>query len=202
MEVIAKKSRGLYAAQIILIVFGVFFILVGAGILIVAIGKNGHGGMYAAVAGFMAVGAWLTIYGAVSMRRLRRLPENLIVRDGDTLHIYGVKKGVLNCKAGEISNLSFRTVGGSGMLARDALLFSIGAEKFTLSYLANGAEAYGRLLLLIAESCARKTREEKPETAAEQKTEGAGLDKMLGLLDAHGKKNSANEEEKEENTNG
>lgn len=162
MEVIAKKSRGLYAAQIILIVFGVFFILVGAGILIVAIGKNGHGGMYAAVAGFMAVGAWLTVYGAVSMRRLRRLPENLIVRDGDTLHIYGAKKGVLNCRISEIADVSFRTVGGNGMIARYVLFFHIGAQEYRLPYLANGAEAYGRLLLLIAES-----RSEKKQSQAD-----------------------------------
>lgn len=166
-EVIARKARGYFAALVFTLIFGVFMAIVGAIIVAVGIVEGGNiPMMYLVAAAMFLGGVGLVVYSALCMKRIRRIPQVVISREGDTVNFFVTKKISFCCKANEITNVSyFQSYGRGQTRPWGTLVIYFGEKELQLVYIKDVVAAHNRLFALMIEY--KKTEEKKkPEKEA------------------------------------
>lgn len=159
-EVIAWKARGYLAALIFTMIFSVFMAIIGAIIVAVGIAMGGNVPMYLVAGAMFLGGVGLVVYSALSMKRIRRIPQVIISREGDTVNFFVTKKISFSCKANEITNVSYYQSYGRGQTRPwGTLVIYFGEKQLQLVYIKDVVAAHNRLFALMLEY--KKSEEKK-----------------------------------------
>lgn len=166
-EVIARKAQGYFAALVFSLGFGVFMAFFGAIIVAVGIVKGGNVPMYLVGAVMFFGGIGLIVYSAISIKKIRSIPQVVISREGETVNFFVTKKVSFSCKVNEITNVSYYQAYGKGQTRPwGTLVVYFGEKELPLVYIKDVVAAHNRLFALMLES---KKNEEKQEPEEAEK---------------------------------
>ena len=166
LEVIAQKARGYLGAVIFTLLFGIFMAFFGALLLVLAIVSKGPLMMYIFAVVMFLGGIGLSIYSGATVSKIRRIPQFIIIREGDALTFNITKTQGFTCKIAEVTNVSFFQAYGRGQTRPwGTLVVYFGERELTLVYIKDVVATHNRLFSLMIEN--KKTEQEKTEETGE-----------------------------------